>query len=123
MFDPVDFLNFAKGLNAVDEKTARIGIGRAYYAAHLCAREKVRSHFPRMFPPFRGGKGEHERVRKRIGKNLKRADIAQNLLDLARKRVRADYDLRNYKSSNQFVGELNNAITLSDVILNLLNSL
>ena len=123
MFPPRDFLVFSKMLSLVDEKTARTCIGRAYYAAHLSAREKVRTRYPRLFPcPLRGRRNEHKIVRKTMRKDLHRPDIALNLLQLSRKRVRADYDLRNYLSQTDFLIEAGRAITLCETILTNLQS-
>ena len=65
MFDPLDFLSLARTLSsqANDEKIARTCIGRAYYAAHLSAREKIRRHFPIELQNLARPGDEHKFVR------------------------------------------------------------
>jgi len=123
MFNPEDFLLFAKNLigQASDEKTARTCIGRTYYAAHLTAREKIRRYFPTELQKLERKGDEHKFVRDRlIDRN--HADISNKLIGLARKRNRADYNLANYQSLAEQQKEVTNAIQLCENIIFLLKS-
>jgi hypothetical protein len=118
-FDPTKFLDFAQSMQIVDEKAVRVCISRAYYAAHLSARQKVVSHFIGLFPPLEGGDDEHNIVREKLN-TLNHDIIALNLLQLSRKRVRADYDLHTYRPEE--FGETTEAIKLCKAILASLQS-
>jgi len=120
MFNPAEFLNLARVVRsqANDEKFARTCVGRAYYAAHLSAREKVKPLFPAAFRG-RPASDEHEIVRDKLVE-LERGDIKNKLFDLAKKRVRADYDLCKYQTESEQVHEVDKAIELCENILSLL---
>jgi hypothetical protein len=114
-FDPIEFLDFAKSMQVADEKAARVCVSRAYYAAHLSARQRVILHYRGLFPdPLKGGDDEHNIVREKLTE-LSQDTIVSNLLQLSRKRVRADYDLHTYSAKE--LGETGDAIELSQVIL------
>lgn len=117
MHDPREFLRFAESLalKITDETQVRVCIGRAYYAAHLSAREKVRPHYPGLFLQNDGCKGEHDIVREKLV-DLDRADIADQLVGLSQARVRADYFLSSYPSSEWEV-EIKYAISTCKSIL------
>jgi hypothetical protein len=119
-FDPTKFLEFAQSMQVADEKAARVCVSRAYYAAHLSARQKVVLHYRGLFPPLEGGDNEHNIVREKLT-ILNHDTIATNLLQLSRKRVRADYDLHTY-GPEEF-REPEEAIKLCQVILTNLQSL
>jgi hypothetical protein len=120
MFNPAEFLDLAKIVRsqASDEKFARTCVGRAYYAAHLSARERVKPLFPDAFRG-RPASDEHEIVREKLVE-LERGDIKNKLFDLAKKRARADYDLCKYPTESEQLHEADKAIELCESILSLL---
>ena len=110
-------MRFAESLalKITDEAQVRVCIGRAYYAAHLSAREKVRPHYPGLFLQNDGCKGEHDIVREKLV-DLDRKDISDRLFGLSKARVQADYFLPNYPSSKWSV-EVEYAISTCKSIL------
>jgi hypothetical protein len=123
MFDPLEFIALAKTLSSQvnDEKVARTCVGRAYYAAHLKARETIRRYFPHELQSLARGADEHRFVRERLI-DRRHGTIASKLLELSRKRGRADYDLSNYSSATEQTREVMNAIQLCENIISLLGS-
>jgi hypothetical protein len=124
MFNPGEFLSLAKTLSgqANDEKVARTCIARAYYAAHLSAREKIRPYFTTELQDLaRTGESEHKFVRNKLIERS-HSDISSKLLGLHRQRTRADYILTNYRTLMDQRKEVNNAILLCENILQLLGS-
>jgi hypothetical protein len=99
LYDPHEFLKYAQTLSTrvSNETEARICIGRAYFAAHLLAREKMRAHYL-GFEPQGGCVGEHEIVRG-LFVDIDRQDISNQLGDLLELRVVADYHLKNIQQS------------------------
>jgi hypothetical protein len=123
MFDPQDFLTLARGLEgqASDEKTARVCIGRAYFAAHLLARERIRRYYPRELLTLRPRGLEHQFVRDKLI-DRGHTTIATKLDGLSKKRGRADYDLSNYATDTEKQNEVHKAIKLSMNIISLLGN-
>jgi hypothetical protein len=121
MFDPQEFLVLAQNLasQATDEKIARACIGRAYFAAHLCARERIRRFYPRGLLALRPKGIEHQFVRDKLVEKG-HPNIATKLDGLAKKRGRADYELNNYSSDAEKRKEVANAIQLCQNIVSLL---
>lgn len=117
MHSPTEFLRFAECLaqKITDETQVRICIGRAYYAAHLSAREKVRPHYIGVFDQGGGCIGEHDRVREMLV-DLDREDISDLLFKLLKLRVKADYFLPSYPMS-EWSSEIEYAISLCKSIL------
>jgi sulfur relay (sulfurtransferase) DsrC/TusE family protein len=117
MFDPQEYLRLAEDWSSklVDETLVRVCIGRAYYAAHLSAREKIRAHYT-GFEPYDGCPDEQAIVRGKF-EELGRKDISNQLLDLLDMRVHADYYLNEYPQS-KWSAEVKSAIELCKFILN-----
>jgi hypothetical protein len=122
MFDPSEFRIAAQRLatNANNEALIRICIGRAYYAAHLLAREKVRPHCT-QFEPYGGCDDEHSIVEDTLY-YLNHKDIANNLNSLHDLRKRADYNLKNYPKSD-WNSEIETAFSLCNFIVDSLKEI
>lgn len=123
MFNPEDFLTCAKNLSsqANDEKIARTCIGRAYFAAHLIAREKIRRYFPNELQNLKRKGDEHRFVRDKLVER-KHPDIKNKLVELAKKRGRADYNLAHYQSLTDQQKEVSKAIQLCENVISLLST-
>jgi len=101
MFNPLSFLELAEKLNSSkpidskEEATVRTVVSRAYYAAHLYVREKLRKIFPQELTDTalrQQGRSEHAKVRSLLFKRGKR-EIADKHTELFYLRVKADYKL------------------------------
>ena len=101
-FDPRDFLNLAENLNsggsvsAANAAVMRTIVSRAYYAAHLFLREKLRRRFPSQLQKrhlIRKRISEHKMVEELIRKNIRKPSIADKHYRLHELRKKADYDL------------------------------
>ena len=125
MFNPLSFLSLAEKLNSTgfvdpkDEATLRTIVGRAYYAAHLYVREKLRRYFPSQLTDtyLRKEKvSEHRKVEELLTKkNL--YFIAEKHYELFELRVKADYKLQDPVGS----GDVNKSFTLAKNIIQLTN--
>lgn len=122
MFNPQNFLALATTLSSQvsnDENISRTCVGRAYYAAHLSARERIRRYYPVELQHLSRPGDEHWFVRDKLTER-RHGNIAGKLLDLSRWRARADYDLSNYGSITDQNKEVAKAIQLSQNIISLL---
>lgn|SRR2546425_4126170 len=94
-FDPNEFLSVAKSLDPSGSNAQgfrRTILGRAYYAAFLAAREKVRRKFPSYFAGPAGKEAVHLKVQDLL-KTWGYSNIANKLYALGQWRVKADYFL------------------------------
>jgi uncharacterized protein (UPF0332 family) len=108
-FDPGEFLKLARVIadSAVGEAHLRTAAGRAYYAAHLHAREQLHAAGV-LTPTFTGA--DHDLV---IQKLRERGGIAGNIVDSLRAlRIRADYRLNIPVRSS----EVSRAVSFAEAI-------
>jgi len=96
----------------------RIVLGRAYYAAFLDAREKVRRKYPKQLAGHAGKIRVHQHVRDLL-KELKAANISDKLHALFEYREKADYDLHSIID----VTDMESSVLLSENIIQLVRDL
>ena len=96
----------------------RIVLGRAYYAAFLEAREKVRRKYPKQLAGHAGKIRVHQHVRDLL-KQLHAANISDKLYTLFEYREKADYNLQSMID----VSDMETSILLSENILQLVRDL
>ena len=94
-FAPKEFLSFADKLMASSERPEaliRTAISRAYYAAFLEARERVRRIYPQDFVKLQRPADVHALVRDLL-KRKGQFSLSDKLFSLFLERGHADYDL------------------------------
>jgi len=119
-FNPSDFLDLAKQIvdfpTNYDEALARSIIGRAYFAAHLSARKKMRRRYPTRFKRLRRRGDEHKVVRE-ILTEISYYYVASKLEKLNIDRSKADYDMRVYLDLEEAKRKAKKAIDLSEYVI------
>lgn len=125
IFDPKKYIVLANDIindSNYDEQTRyRSSISRAYYAAFLVARDKLKAKYPIYFKE----NDDNENIHKKIIEFLKSTHphIGDMLFNLRRKRNKADYNMTynfNIKTTNShkedaedLIDEIDNEIKLN----------
>lgn len=128
MFNPKEYLIFANDIinddNYNEQARYRSSISRAYYAAFLVARDKLKVKYPES---FKDKDEDNENIHKKIIEFLRNRTmyphIGDMLFNLRRRRNKADYNMNynfNMKTANKHkddaddtINEIDNEIKIS----------